>query len=85
MPNGNLVSDRVINWTQGDLDEDGDSDGVTMVKTGPATFEDIDFTTSLLEASANVALEIEGILYISGGFAFRKGAATFPKNKSSDN
>ncbi|MDA1016718.1 MAG: hypothetical protein O3A00_19955, partial [Planctomycetota bacterium] len=66
---------RVVNFALGDLDQDGDQDGVTSIDTGSADGIDLAFTSKLIKASsADAVLTVSSFVQIHGGFAFSKSA-----------
>ncbi|MDH5700258.1 MAG: hypothetical protein OEZ41_09890, partial [Nitrospirota bacterium] len=70
--NGGDDGNRVVDFTQGNLDGDNTTNGFTRVKTGPGTedYIDFDFSDKLLQAGATVTLKIDDFVFIQGSFAF---------------
>ncbi|MEO1925432.1 MAG: LEPR-XLL domain-containing protein, partial [Gammaproteobacteria bacterium] len=61
---------RVVDFTQGDLDGDGDSDGVTRIQTSASTFLDLTHNSSLAYAQGDLTLVVSDFVSLSGTFRF---------------
>ncbi|MEP7335689.1 MAG: hypothetical protein ABI717_07905, partial [Actinomycetota bacterium] len=68
--NGSNVPGRVVNFVHANsFGPDG-----LEIPTGPGESVEIKFATELLRASADITLSISQFVYVSGSFAFEKGA-----------
>jgi len=71
--NSSTNGKRVVDFTRGDLDGDGDTDGHTQINTGPGVDEYIElkYTDKLLQAAATMTLKIDDFVFIQGSLGFQ--------------